>query len=152
MNIKEQLKDDLKTAMRSRETDRVSVIRLLISTIKNKEIEKGKEAHLTEDEVLSIVVSAGKQRRESILQFTQAGRNELAEKEERELAILSHYLPKPLSEDELRAKVQEAIAESGITDMKDMGLVMKTLVPALRGRAEGDAIRKMLQSCLQGNA
>ncbi len=151
MMIKDQLKDDLKTAMRAKEMDRVSVIRLLFSTIKNKEIEKGKDAELTEDELLSVIVSAAKQRKESIDQYTQAGRNELAEKESRELEVLMQYLPKPLSEDELRSKVKEAISAAGITEMKQMGVVMKTLVPALRGQAEGAAIRKMLQSCLQEN-
>lgn len=152
MSIREQLSSDLKMAMRSRDMDRVSVIRLLLSSIKNKEIEKGKGAQLTEDEVLSLIVSAAKQRRESIDQYTQAGRSELAGKEARELDVLLGYLPKPLSEDELRAKVKEAIAAAGIAEMKQMGVVMKTLVPALRGRAEGEAIREMLQSCLQENS
>lgn len=148
MGLKEQLKSDMKTAMRSRDQDRVSVIRLLISTIKNKEIEKGKDVVLSDDDVLALIVTAAKQRRESITQFKDAGRDELAEKESGELQILSSYLPEPLSEAALREKVKAAIAETGITEMKDMGQVMKTLVPALRGRAEGDAIRRMLQSCL----
>ncbi|MFQ5587285.1 MAG: GatB/YqeY domain-containing protein [Nitrospiria bacterium] len=150
MGIRTQLGDDLKAAMRSRSMDRVSVIRLLLSVIKNKEIEKGKGTALTENEVLSVIVTAVKQRRESIEQYAQAGRSELAEKESQELEVLLSYLPKPLSEDELRARVNEAITEAGISEMKQMGIVMKTLVPALRGRAEGTAIRKMLQSCLQG--
>ncbi len=148
MGLKEQLKSDMKTAMRSRDQERVSVIRLLISTIKNKEIEKGKDVVLSDDDVLALIVTAAKQRRESITQFKDAGRDELAEKESGELQILSSYLPEPLSEEALREKVKAAIAETGITEMKDMGRVMKTLVPALRGRAEGDAIRRMLQSCL----
>ncbi|MEC4677902.1 MAG: GatB/YqeY domain-containing protein [Nitrospirota bacterium] len=148
MGLKERLKSDLKTAMRSRDQERVSVIRLLISTIKNKEIEKGKDAVLSDDDILALIVTAAKQRRESITQFKDAGRDELAEKESGELQILSSYLPEPLSEAALREKVKAAIAETGITEMKDMGRVMKTLVPALRGRAEGDAIRRMLQSCL----
>ncbi len=148
MGLKEQLKSDMKAAMRSRDSERVSVIRLLISTIKNKEIEKGKDVVLSDDDVLALIVTAAKQRRESIVQFKNAGRDELAEKESGELQVLSSYLPKPLSEEALREKVKTAIAETGITEMKDMGRVMKTLVPALRGRAEGDAIRRMLQSCL----
>ncbi len=148
MGLKEQLKSDMKTAMRSRDQERVSVIRLLISTIKNKEIEKGKDVVLSDEDVLALIVTAAKQRRESITQFKDAGRDELAEKESGELQILSSYLPEPLSEEALRKKVKAAISETGITEMKDMGRVMKTLVPALRGRAEGDAIRRMLQSCL----
>ncbi len=148
MGLQERLKSDMKTAMRSRDQERVSVIRLLISAIKNKEIEKGKDVVLSDDDVLALIVTAAKQRRESITQFKDAGRDELAEKESGELQILSSYLPEPLSEEALREKVKTAIAETGITEMKDMGRVMKTLVPALRGRAEGDAIRRMLQSCL----
>lgn len=152
MALKDQLKSDMKAGMRSRDMDRVSVIRLLFSTIKNKEIEKGKDAVLEDEEILALIVTAAKQRRESIAQYEKAGRNELSEKESRELQVLLSYLPEPISEEALREKVKAAIAEAGITEMKEMGRVMKTLVPALRGRAEGDAIRRMLQSCLQGNA
>lgn len=151
-DLLEQLRSDVKTAMRAREADRLSVLRLILSTIKNKEIEKGKDAILTDDEILSVIVTGVKQRRESIEQFTKAGRNELAEKETVELNTLLSYLPEPLSENELRTKVNEAIGEAGITEMKQMGMVLKHLVPALRGRAEGDVIRQMLQSCLQEKA
>lgn len=148
MGLREQLKDDMKTAMRSRDPERVSVIRLLISAIINKEIEKGKDTVLADEDVLALIVTAAKQRRESITQFKNAGRDELSEKESRELQVLLSYLPEPLSEEALREKVKAAIVEAGITEMKEMGQVMKILVPALRGRAEGDAIRRMLQSCL----
>jgi len=150
--LREQLSNDMKAGMRSRDMNRVSVIRLLFSAIKNKEIEKGKDAVLGDEAILALIATAAKQRRESIAQYQQAGRNELAEKESRELQVLLSYLPEPLSEQALREKVEAAIAEAGITEMKEMGRVMKVLVPALRGRAEGDAIRRMLQSCLQGNA
>ncbi len=152
MALREQLSNDMKAGMRSRDMNRVSVIRLLFSAIKNKEIEKGKDAVLGDEAILALIATAAKQRRESIAQYQQAGRNELAEKESRELQVLLSYLPEPLSEQALREKVEAAIAEAGITEMKEMGRVMKVLVPALRGRAEGDAIRRMLQSCLQGNA
>lgn len=152
MDMREQLKSDMKTAMRSREADRLSVLRLLLSIIKNKEIEKGKDASLTDDEILSVIVTGVKQRRESIEQYTNAGRADLAEKETKEINILLAYLPEPLTENELRTKVNDAIDEAGITEMKQMGMVMKILVPALRGQAEGDVIRRMLQSCLQEKA
>lgn len=149
MTLRERLKNDMKEGMRSRDQERVSVIRLLFSTIKNKEIEKGKEACLSDEEILAVIVAAAKQRRESIAQFTQAGRHELSEKESKELSVLLSYLPEPLSEEALRARVKVAIAEAGITEVKQMGMVMKTLVPELLGRAEGEAIRRMLQVCLQ---
>ncbi len=152
MDLKLKLKSDLKDGMRSGETDRVSVLRLLFSVIKNKEIEKGRQVQLTDDEIISIIVTAAKQRRESIVQYKKAGREDLSEKESRELNLLLSYLPEPFSEDELRDKVKEAILKTGITEIKQMGLVMKLLVPQLRGRSEGDAIRRMVQLCLQENS
>ena len=139
----------MKEAMRTGDSDRLSVIRLLRSTIKNKEIEKGKGQKLTEEEILQVISSAVKQRRESIELFEKGGRQDLAEKEKKELAILQSYLPQPVSEEELRAKVKEAIAQAGVSDVKQMGKVMKILVPQLVGRAEGDSISRMVRACLE---
>jgi uncharacterized protein len=141
--------DEMKEAMRTGDSDRLSVVRLLRSTIKNKEIEKGKGQKLTEEEVMQVISTAVKQRRESIELFEKGGRQDLAEKEKKELSILQSYLPQPLSEEELRAKVKEAIAQSGANDVKQMGKVMKILVPQLVGRAEGDSISRMVRACLE---
>lgn len=139
----------MKEAMRTGDADRLSVIRLLRSTIKNKEIEKGKGQKLTEEEVMQVISSAVKQRRESVELFEKGGRQDLAEKEKKEIAILQSYLPQPVSEEELRAKVKEAIAQAGVNDVKQMGKVMKILVPQLVGRAEGDSISRMVRACLE---
>lgn len=149
MDIQQRLMDEMKEGMRTGNSDRVSVIRLLRAAIKNKEIEKGRGQKLTEEEILQVIASAVKQRRESIDQFAKGGRTDLVEKEKQEMAILQSFLPQPISDEELRAKVNEAIAQSGATDLKQMGKVMKILVPQLVGRAEGEAISQMVRSCLE---
>jgi len=135
--------------MRSRDALHVSVLRLLFASIKNKEIEKGKGLELSEEEILRLISTAAKQRRDSIDQFSRAGREDLANKEGEELKILMAFLPEPLSSDALRKKVEEAISLASVTEMKEMGRLMKILVPELLGRADGNAIRQMVQSCLQ---
>lgn len=149
LDLQQRLMDEMKEAMRTGDSDRLSVVRLLRSTIKNKEIEKGKGQKLTEEEVMQVISTAVKQRRESIELFEKGGRQDLAEKEKKELSILQSYLPQPISEEELRAKVKEAIAQSGANDVKQMGKVMKILVPQLVGRAEGDSISRMVRACLE---
>lgn len=149
MELKQKLRDEMKDGMRSRDTDRVSVIRLLLSTIKNKEIEKGKESQLNDDEVLKVIVAAAKQRKESIDQFSKAGRDDLVEKENKELLILQKYLPEALTDEELQTKVKEAIIQIGATEVKQMGAVMRILVPQLVGRVDGNLLRKAVQAALQ---
>ncbi len=138
----------MKEAMRTGDADRLSVIRLLRSTIKNKEIDKGKGQQLTDEEILQVISTAVKQRKESIEQFEKGGRQDLVDKEKKELAILQSFLPQPISDEELRIKIKEAIAQSGATDAKDMGKVMKLVVPQLVGRAEGRKISQMVRECL----
>lgn len=134
--------------MRTGDAARLSVIRLLRSAIKNKEIDKGKGQKLTEEEVLQLISSAMKQRRESIEQFAKGGRQDLVEQEEKELTILQSFLPEQISDEALRIKVQEAIAQSGATDVKEMGKVMKLLIPQLVGKAEGNKISQVVRECL----
>lgn len=140
----------MKEGMRAGDTDRVSVIRLLRASIKNKEIEKGKGLLLSEDEILQVISSAVKQRKESIEQFSKGGREDLVEKEKKELAILQSFLPHPISDEALQAKIKEAIAQAGATDIKQMGKVMKILMPQLVGKAEGDKISQMVRASLEG--
>jgi uncharacterized protein YqeY len=148
MALQQRLVDEMKEAMRTGDTDRVSVIRLLRSAIKNKDIDKGKGQQLTDDEILQVISSAVKQRKESIDQFEKGGRQDLVDKEKKELAILQSFLPQQISDEELRIKIKEAIAQSGATDVKDMGKVMKIVVPQLVGRAEGSKISQMVRECL----
>src|SRR3989338_2612863 len=112
MTLQQKLTDEMKAGMRAGDTDRVSVIRLLRASIKNKEIEKGKGQTLSDEEILQVIASAVKQRKESIEQFAKGGREDLVEKEKRELAILQSFLPQPISDEELQAKVKEAKSRS----------------------------------------
>ena len=148
MTLQQRLVDEMKEAMRTGDADRLSVIRLLRASIKNKEIDKGKGQQLTEEEILQVISTAVKQRKESIEQFEKGGRQDLVEKEKKELAILQSFLPQPISDEELRIKIKEAIAQSGAADVKDMGKVMKLLVPQLVGKAEGSKISQMVRECL----
>jgi uncharacterized protein YqeY len=149
MTLKDKLQSDMKEALRSGDQPRLSVIRLLLSTIKNREIEKGKGQSLIEEELLQVIGSAIKQRRESIDLFAKGNRQDLVDKEQMELEILQTYLPKPLSESELREKIDAAIAETGAASVKDMGKVMKILMPQVLGRAEGAQVSQMVKNLLE---
>ncbi len=148
MGLKEQIMQDMKEAMKSKDSLKVSTLRLLISEIKNKEIEKRGE--LSDDEILAVIQKAVKQRKESIEKYKEAGRTDLAEKEEKELKILESYLPQPLSKEELEAIIEEAIKETGATTPKDMGKVMKVVMPKVRGRADGKLVNQMVREKLGG--
>jgi uncharacterized protein YqeY len=138
--VRERIDADLKDGMRSKNELQTSVLRMLKSAIKYKEVEPGATGPLDEPAILQVIATLIKQRRDSVEQFKSGGRPELAEKEEQEISVLQNYLPKQLSADELRAEVQAAITEAGAKGAKDMGAVMKLLSPKLQGRAEGRAI------------
>ena len=147
MGLKEQIQQDIKQAMKEKDQVKLSTLRLLMSEIKNKEIDAGKE--LEEADILSIIQKAAKQRKESIAQYKKGGREELAAKEERELEILNSYLPQQLSKEELEAIVKEAIAKCGATSPKEMGKVMKEVMPAVKGRADGKEVNALVRSLLE---
>ena len=146
MTLKEQLTQDMKSAMKQKEQVRLSTIRLVRSAIKNREIELGKE--LDDADVVKVISTAVKQRKEAIEQFTKGGREELAEKEQAELKVLEVYLPQQLGEEELAALVKEAVEAVNATSMKDMGKVMKEIMPKVQGRADGKIINQMVKSHL----
>jgi uncharacterized protein YqeY len=148
MALKERLDQDLKVAMREKAQLRLDTIRMLKSAIKYREIELMKP--LDDAGVLSVIASEIKRRRDSVEQYRAGNRPELAEKEEREIAILQAYLPQQLSEDELRAKVDEAVAKVGAQGPKDMGAVMKALLPEVQGRAEGKVVSDLVKARLSG--
>ncbi len=148
MSLKQRIMEDMKEAMKAKDTARVSTLRLLLSEIKNKEIDKRGE--LSDDEVLAVIQKAVKQRRESIEQYKKAGREDLAEKESKELEILESYLPQPLTEEELEAIIDEAIKEVGATSPRDMGKVMKVVMPKVRGRADGKVVNQKVREKLGG--
>src|SRR5687768_15593297 len=146
--VRERIDADLKDAMRSKNELHTSVLRMLKSAIKYKEVEPGATGPLEEAAILQVIGTLIKQRRDSVEQFKTGGRPDLAEKEEQEISVLQNYLPKQLSADELRAEVQAAITEAGAKSAKDMGAVMKLLTPKLQGRAEGRAISEEVKSQL----
>lgn len=146
--VRERLDADLKDAMRSKNELQTSVLRMLKSAIKYKEVEPGATGPLDEAAILQVIATLIKQRRDSVEQFKSGGRADLAEKEEAEISVLQNYLPKQLSADELRAEVQAAISEVGAKSAKDMGAVMKVLSPKLQGRAEGRAISEEVKNQL----
>jgi uncharacterized protein len=137
--IRERLDADLKDAMRAKDQLKLDTIRAVKSAVKYKEVE-GEAKVLDEPAIIGVLTSMVKQRRDSIEEFTKAGRTELADKEAKEIAILQAYLPKQLSAEELTAEVAKAIGEAGAKSMKELGAVMKIITPRLKGQAEGKAI------------
>lgn len=148
MSLKARVTDDMKTAMRARETVRLGTIRLLLAAIKQKEIDERIE--LDDAAVSSIVEKLIKQRKDSISQFQAAGRDDLVAVEQAELAVLQAYLPEQLSAAEVEAAVTAAIAESGASSAKDMGKVMGLLKPRLAGRADMGQVSALIKARLAG--
>ncbi len=150
MSLQERLSEEMKQAMKSGDSVRLSVIRMLRASIKNKEIERGKNKPLTDTDLIEVVVSAVKQRKEAIEQYTKGGRADLVEKEQGELHILQDFLPKPLSPQELETKIKEAIQATEASGMRDMGKVMQTLIPQVVGRADTAQVSQKVKELLGG--
>lgn len=147
MSIKETILKDLKAAMKAKDADRLRVVRSLKSKILEKEISErtGGKATISDEQVVAVLMKAAKQRKESIEQFEQGGRDDLAEKERQELAIIEGYLPEMMSEDEIRKAVQAQIKKMGASSIADMGKVMGALMGQLKGKAEGSAISAIVK-------
>ena len=143
MSILNQLNEDMKTAMRAKDKDSLTTIRMIKSAIQNEEIRKGSE--LNQDEEIAIVSREKKQRLESLNEFEKAERDDLVEKLNRELEIVNKYLPEQLAEEEVRGIVNETINEVGAESMQDMGKVMSTIMPKVAGRADGGTINKLVR-------
>ncbi|GMU62291.1 MAG: aspartyl-tRNA amidotransferase subunit B [Myxococcaceae bacterium] len=137
--IRERLDADLKDAMRAKDQLKLDTIRAVKSAIKYKEVE-GEAKVLDEAAIIGVLTGMVKQRRDSIEEFTKAGRTELADKEAKEIAILQVYLPRQLTLAELSSEVAKAVTEAGAKSIKDLGSVMKIITPRLKGQAEGKAI------------
>ncbi len=152
MSAKARILDDIKTAMKARDQLRLDTLRMVKSKIQEKEVElrgkKGRDHVLEEEDIQQVLTTAAKQRRDSIESFRAGGREELAVKEEKELAIIEEYLPQQLSDDALKALVQEAVEEAGATSPKDMGKVMKAVMPKVKGRADGKRINAVVRALL----
>ncbi|MEM7697847.1 MAG: GatB/YqeY domain-containing protein [Verrucomicrobiota bacterium] len=144
-----QITEDMKSAMRAKDSLALNTLRMLKSSIKNAAIEKGgADAELDDSEVSAVIRKEVKKRQDSIEQYEKAGRSELVEQEETELKLLQSYLPQPLAAAELEALVKEAIAEVGATSRKEMGQVMKLLQERVAGRADGKALSQAVMSHL----
>ena len=147
--LKQQLRDELKQAMLARDELKMSVLRMLISGVTYYEINKGGAGYeATDEDVLAVVGTQVKQRKDSIEQFENAGRQELADKEKKELTLLQAYLPAQMSEEEIRKIVKEAIEQTGATSHSDMGKVMGALMPKVKGKADGGLVSKIVKENL----
>jgi uncharacterized protein len=146
MSLKEKITEDMKNAMRAKEAARLATIRLLTSAIKQKEVDERIEVN--DEQVLSIIEKMIKQRKDSITQFEAGGRQDLADIEKSELAILSTYMPAALSDAEVQAEVQVAVVASGAAGPQDMGKVMAILKPKLAGRADMTAVSAIVKAAL----
>jgi uncharacterized protein YqeY len=149
VDLTARLAEDFKTALRSGDKLKVSVIRLLMALIKNREVEK--RGPLTEAEVIQAISSSCKQRQEAIEQYGQGGRQDLVDKETAELRILQSYLPQPLTPEELAALARAAIQEAQAASPKEMGKVMAVLMPKVTGRADGKVVSALVREMLSGN-
>ncbi len=148
MSLCEQFQTDLKRAMKSGDKVRLSTLRLLTAAIKNRQIDKG--GALDDAEALEVVRLATKQRREAIAFARQYSRDDIAQQEERELAILEAYLPEQLSTDDLVQRIDAVIQELGAISDKDLGRVMRVVMPAVQGRADGNTVNRLVRERLAG--
>ncbi len=146
MHLKDQLTRDLKAAMKAGDSLKKETVRLLRSAIRNAEIDRGHE--LSHEETLAILSKQAKQRRDSIEQYQQAGRADLAKRETQELTVINAYLPRQLSDDEITDRANAVITELGVSGMAAMGPVMQRLAAELQGRADGKRISRIVRSLL----
>ncbi len=146
MHPKEQIQLDLKESMKSGDTKRREVLRLMMAAFKQVEVDKRIE--LSESDTIGILMAEAKKRREAIEEMDRAGRTELAAGERYELGIIETYLPKQLSREDIEALARQAIQESGASSPKDMGNVMKVLMPRLKGQADGKTVNSIVQELL----
>ena len=148
MSLMDQIEKDIIAAMKAKDAIKLSTLRMLKSAVGNYLIQVKKDK-ADDAEVLSLVGKQAKQRRESIESFEKAGRADLADKEKAELAILEAYLPKQLSDEELRTEVQKAITASGAVGVADMGKLMKVLMPAIQGKVDGKRVQEAVKALLK---
>jgi len=153
MDILQKLTEDIAASMKSAEEGRelrTSTLRMIKSAVKNAEIAKRGKGDLNEEDIVSILSTMVKQRRESVEQYVAAGRQDLADKEHAEIAIIQEYLPKQLTPEELDGIIRATINETGVTGMKEMGKLMKELLPKVKGKADGKAVNQRIKEILEG--
>jgi uncharacterized protein YqeY len=148
MSLLDNLNSDLKEALRNRDGERADLIRNLKSDLKYREIDK--KAPLSDDDMVAVLSSAAKKRREAIEQFQAGGRDDLVQRETRQLDLINGYLPQQLSEEELAEVVEGVISEIGAVGPADLGKVMRELMPKVRGRADGSIVKQIVAARLAG--
>jgi len=148
MTLLEQLNQDMKTAMKAREKERLSVIRMVKASLQNEAIKLGKDT-LSEEEELTVLTREFKQRKDSLHEFKEAGRDDLVQKLDFEIEVLKVYMPAQLSEAELEDIIKSTIQEVQAASKKDMGKVMSAVMPKVKGKADGSLINKIVQKHLQ---
>lgn len=142
-SLREKLLDDMKTAMKSKDKERLSVIRMARAAIKNVEIDKRKD--LDDNEVVEVIAREVKQRRDSIREYEKAGKDDIVTGLQREIKVLEKYLPEQLTEEEIAKLVDDVVKEIGGDDMSDMGKIMGAIMPRVKGRADGRIVNKIVQ-------
>lgn len=147
MSLSERLNEDMKQAMRNQDKFKLSVIRMIRSSIKNVEIDQRKT--LTDEDVLDILNREVKQRKDALEDYEKAGRDDLVQKVKEEIAIVSGYMPEQLDEEQIRRIVEETIREVGASSKSEMGKVMGALMPKIKGRADGKLVNRLVQQILQ---
>ena len=147
MSLLERLNNDMKQAMKNKEKDRLTTIRMIKASLQNEAIKFGKQ-ELSEEEELTVLSREVKQRKDSLQEFEKAGREDLVEKIQNELKHVEVYMPQQLSEEEVASIVKEAIAETGAASKADMGRVMAVLMPKVKGKADGSLVNKLVQQHL----
>lgn len=150
MSLKDRLTEDIKTAMKAKDKIRLETVRSIKKAVLEKEVSvrpSGQET-LTEEQEIEVLVQLAKQRRDSIAQYQQAGRTDLADQESQELAILEEYLPQPLSDEEVAEAIDAIIASVGATSVKDMGKVMGPAMQQLKGKADGKKVQELVKARL----
>jgi len=145
--LKETLNEDLKTSLKAGEKLKLSTIRMLLSEIKNAEI--AKRGELTDEELLAVAAREARKRNEAIEEFSKGGRQDLVDKETYELSVLEQYLPEQMPEDEVRRIVAETIEEVGASTPADLGKVMGSLMPKVKGKADGKKVNQLVREMLQ---
>ncbi|MDA2918870.1 GatB/YqeY domain-containing protein [Desulfobacterota bacterium AH_259_B03_O07] len=146
MDLRKQIPENLKEALRNKKALELSVLRMLQSAIRNKEIEiKGGKETLNDDEIIEVIASEVKKRKEAANEYNKAERTDLADKEKAEIDILMRYMPKQMDENEIKEEVRRAIEEVQAESIKDLGMVMKIIMPRLKGRADGSLVNRVVR-------
>ena len=153
MSLSDRISDDIKDAMRARDKVRLRTLRSLRAALLEAEIaeREGGEADLSDQQELAVVRKQAKQRKDALAQYEEAGRDDLVQKEHEELVVIQEYLPQPMSDDALRAKMEAFAEEVGATSMADMGKLMGRAMGALRGKADGGRVQQVAQAILKGD-